>query len=125
MQDAVHYCESTGTPGFLLFADQDNAYPRVRWDYLLGGADGTGGVMHAMNFPPDFIAMVRTMYKDCRLRFKVNGRIDTETVTPTNGLAQGCPLSPCLYLLCIQGLISLMNREAAKPDALLTYEPHI
>ena len=111
VQDTIQYCNSTGTPGFLLFADQDNAYPRVRWDYLFE-------VMKRMNFPPSFIDMVRAMYKDSRLRFKVNGRVDTKDIAPTNGLAQGCPLSPCLYLICIQGLISLINCDSAEPDGI-------
>ena len=111
VQDTIHYCESTDTPGFLLFADQDGAYPRVRWDYLLE-------VMRTMNFPESFISFVRTMYVDARLRFKVNGVIDRVAARPSNGLAQGCPLSPCLYLLCIQGLISLLNVDARSPEGL-------
>ena len=45
VQDMLHYCNATNTPGFLLFADQDSAYPRVRWDYMID-------VMREMNFPP-------------------------------------------------------------------------
>ena len=54
------------------------------------------------------------MYSEIRLRFKVNGRVDRVAVEPSNGVAQGCPLSPCLYLLCIQGLISLLNTDAKR-----------
>ena len=71
-------------------------------------------IMREMNFPPSFVQMVRTMYSGIRLRFKVNGRVDRIAVEPSNGVAQGCPLSPCLYLLCIQGLISLLNTDAKR-----------
>ena len=110
-QDVIQYCNTTGTPGFIVFADQDNAYPRVRWEYLFD-------VMRTMNFPPSFINIVRTMYTDIQLRFKINGVTDKEHITPSNGLAQGCPLSPCLYLLCIQGLISLMHVDSLKPEGI-------
>ena len=73
VQDTIHFCESTETPGFLLFADQDNAYPRVRWDYLFE-------VMRAMHFPESYISMVRTMYDGCKLHFKANGNTDDEYI---------------------------------------------
>ena len=111
VQDTIHYCQATGTQGFLLFCDQDNAYPRVRWDYLFE-------VMRSMGFPESFVSMVRTMYNACELKLKVNGTIDGESISPTNGLAQGCPLSPCLYLLCIQGLVSLMNTDSRTADGI-------
>ena len=66
----------------------------------------------------DFIAMVKTMYTDVKLRFKVNGITDNETISPSNGLAQGDPISPCLYLLCIQGILSLVARDALKPEGI-------
>ena len=62
--------------------------------------------------------MVKTMYTDSKLVFKINGTTDHHHIKPTNGLAQGCPLSPCLYLLCIQGLISLMNEDEKKEEGL-------
>jgi hypothetical protein len=110
-QDVIRYCNATGTPGFIVFADQDNAYPRVRWEYLFDD-------MRTMNFPPSFISIIRTMFTDIQLRFKINGVTDKEHITPSNGLAQGCPLSPCLYLLCIQGLISLIHIDSLKPEGI-------
>ena len=107
----MHWCDTTQRSGLLLFADQDNAYPRVQWDYMFA-------TMHTMNLHPDFITMVKTMYTDTNLRFKVNGVVDPHTAQPKNGIAQGCPLSPQLYLMCIQGLLSLMNRDAQQPGGL-------
>ena len=57
--------------------------------------------MGVMGAHPEFVGLVRTMYTGARLRFKVNGMVDSESASPTNGLAQGCPLSPLLYLMCI------------------------
>ena len=139
-QDVISYCNNTGNKGLLVMCDQDNAYPRVDWDYLQA-------VMTQMGIHDDFRALVRTMYKGITLQFKINGVIDqyaakASCATPcsdgaydtgnssgssngdgphdvqvSNGLAQGDPLSPVLYLLCIQGLISLVTRDAESGDA--------
>jgi ribonuclease HI len=109
VQDIMQYCDAANVPGFLVFADQDSAYPRVRWDYMLD-------VMRTMNIHSDFVSMVETMYSGIRLKFKVNGTVDTTACQPTNGIAQGCPLSPCIYLLCIQGLISMTHLHARRTD---------
>jgi len=100
VQDVIRYYEQSGEKGMLLFADQDNAYPRVEWDYMLE-------VLETMNIHNDFIDIVKSMYNGVELRFKLNGTKANATVQPTNGIAQGCPLSPCLYLLCLQGLLSM------------------
>jgi hypothetical protein len=80
----------------ILFADQDGAYPRVNWEYLFE-------VMEAMNFNPEFISLIKTMYTGVTLHFKINAVIDTNSAHPKNGIAQGCPLSPILFTIIIEG----------------------
>ena len=106
VQDIIAYCAHQQSPGLLVFADQDGAYPRVSWDYLFD-------VMDTMAFPVEFISVIRTMYDGISLHFKVNGVVDDVAAVPQNGIAQGCPASPCLYLLCIQGFISLIQQDAS------------
>ena len=36
VQDIIDYCDREGEDGMILFCDQDNAYPRVEWDFMLG-----------------------------------------------------------------------------------------
>ena len=85
--------------------DQDQAYPRVRWDYLRA-------TMRTMNLSDDLINIIDCMYATPTLKLKINGRTDTTPITPSNGLAQGCPLSPFLYLLVLQGFLSLLDQNA-------------
>lgn len=45
----------------------------------------------------------------------MNGR-PGETVVPTRGLRQGDPLSPYLFLLCVEGLSSLLEKAREKKE---------
>jgi hypothetical protein len=58
----IAYCKDAHIPGFILFSDQDGAYPRVNWDYLFD-------VMQTMNFNEEFIALIKAMYSDITLHF--------------------------------------------------------
>ena len=105
-QDTIHFCDSEHRDGFLLFCDQDNAYPRVEWDYL-------EMVMTTMGLHPDFIAMVNMMHVGLEGKFKINGHIGGG-VQFSNSLLQGDPCAPILYLLVIQSFISLVNKSNLK-----------
>ena len=87
----------------LVFCDQDNAYPRVEWDFLRE-------TMVQMELHDDFIQMVDIMYKDATLQLKINSQLG-EKFQPTNAVAQGSPLSPCLYLLYIQSFVSMLHQS--------------
>ena len=56
----------------------------------------------------DFIRMIDIMYKDATLKIRVNFHVG-EAFHPRNGVTQGSPLSPIVYLLAIQSCISLLN----------------
>ena len=105
-QDVVHFCDSEHRDGFLLFCDQDNAYPRVEWDYL-------EAVMNTMGLHQDFVAMVNMMHVGLEGKFKINGHIGG-SVKFSNSLLQGDPCAPILYLLVIQSFISMVNTSNLK-----------
>ena len=100
-QDIIHYCDSEHKDGFLLFCDQDSAYPRVEWDYL-------EMVMQTMGLHSDFIGLVNMMHVGIEGKFKINGHIGG-SVKFSNALLQGDPCAPILYLLVIQSFISLVD----------------
>ena len=58
------------------------------------------------------------MYKEPKLKLKINGRVDKISILPSNGLAQGCPLSPVLYLLCLQSFLSLIDQNNKLPEGI-------
>ena len=92
--------------GFLLFCDQDSAYPRVEWDFLRA-------TMRTMCVHDDFVRLVDTMHQGLEGKFKINGHVGG-AFRPTNALLQGDPVAPLLYLLYIQAFISLINTSRMK-----------
>lgn len=45
----------------------------------------------------------------------INGRT-SQNFSPTRGLRQGCPLSPYLFLICTQGLSSLIRSRVTRGE---------
>ena len=106
--DAVTYLEQNDRGGVFVFCDQKSAYPRVQWGFL-------ARVMERMNLHPDFRRMVASLYEHASVHIKVNGQL-SDTFDPCHGLHQGCPCSPCLYLLCLQTFMSLMATDDGDGD---------
>ena len=65
-----------------------------------------------MAFPDSFRDIVRMLYANPELRIKVNG-VSGDAFSPLNGVKQGCPLSPFLYLICLQPLIDTLESASS------------
>jgi hypothetical protein len=80
------------------------AYDRVEWGYL---RDCFG----KLGFSPSWILAVMRCITHVRYAVRVNEEL-TSPVIPTRGIRQGDPISPYLFLLCAEGLSSLLfNKE--------------
>ena len=77
------------------------AYDRVEWSYLQA-------VLFKVGFHENFVQLIMKCVATVSFRVRVNGRL-SETFTPTRGIRQGDPLSPYLFLLCAEGLSSLLK----------------
>ena len=85
----------------MVFCDQDNAYPRVQWDFLQQ-------IMETMGVHSDYRKAAACMYThDLEVKVKVNGHLG-RPFSPRNGLVQGCPWAPIAYLMYFQTFISLL-----------------
>ena len=85
--------------------DGEQAYDRCQWDWL-------DECLEAMAFPDSFRGIVRMLYTNPELRIKVNG-VSGDAFSPLNGVKQGCPLSPFLYLICLQPLIDTLESASS------------
>ena len=96
LRDVVRFTEETDLAAVILSLDQEKAFDRVDWGFLVSTLDHMG-------FGPSFIAWVKLLYSDIRSSILINGYA-SDFFWPTRGVRQGCPLSPLLYVLSIEVL---------------------
>ncbi|KAF5451861.1 hypothetical protein F2P56_026923 [Juglans regia] len=88
--------------------DISKAYDRVEWGFLRV-------VMVKMGFGEKWAALIMQCAQSVSYAILVNGK-PGNTFVPTPGLRQGDPLSPYLFLLCAEGLSTLINHAESKGE---------
>jgi hypothetical protein len=81
--------------------DMAKAYDRVEWDYLRA-------VMEALSFSKRWCSLVMRCVTGVSFTVRIDGNFST-VFPPTRGIRQGDPMSPYLFLLCAEGLSSLLK----------------
>ena len=101
-QGLMEHLESTGQAGALLVLDIKQAYDRVDRTWLRKCAQ-------AMRLPVGCMRWLDLFMTDTRSRVLLNGHI-TPDFPVTNGLPQGGPLAPLLWVLQLQPLTAAFER---------------
>ncbi|XP_073298281.1 uncharacterized protein [Primulina huaijiensis] len=83
--------------------DMSKAYDRVEWIYLQK-------LLLKMGFAEGWVELLMKCVTTVSYSFKINHSI-FGTIKPTRGIRQGDPLSPYLFVLCTQGLSSLIRKS--------------
>ena len=94
--DSVFYAGTRNLPLALVSLDQEKAFDRVEWPYLLS-------VLRKMGFGPSFCRWVHLFYTGPRSSVLINGFF-TPFFNLSRGVRQGCPLSAPLYVLIAESL---------------------
>ncbi|KAL8112353.1 hypothetical protein AgCh_019886 [Apium graveolens] len=85
--------------------DVSKAYDRLEWGFL-------EQMLAKFGFSGDWIAQVMLCIKTVSYSFIYNVEI-FGNIKPRRGLRQGDPISPYLYIMCVEGLSAIIRRNEA------------
>ncbi|KAG7555110.1 Reverse transcriptase domain [Arabidopsis suecica] len=103
VQEAVHSMRrKKGRKGWMLLKlDLEKAYDRVKWDFL-------EDTLRVAGLPDSWIRWTMQCVSGPSMSLLWNGE-KTEAFTPSRGLRQGDPLSPYLFVMCLERLCHLIE----------------
>ncbi|CAM2097033.1 unnamed protein product [Caretta caretta] len=103
VRDLLELGRRDGLSFALLSLDQEKAFDRVDYGYLLS-------TLQAFGFGPQFVSFLRVLYASAECLVRLNWTL-TEPVSFGRGVRQGCPLSGQLYALAIEPFLCLLHRR--------------
>lgn len=107
--ELIHFMKrkTTGKQGWMaLKIDMSKAYDRVEWEFL-------AAVLNKMGFDHKAIQLFMACVSSVQYQVSHAGRL-FGSITPSRGIRQGDPLSSYLFLICMEGLTSLIHEYEGK-----------
>jgi hypothetical protein len=101
--DIINYANLESVPGILAYIDFEKAFDTVKWQFM-------HKTLEAMNFGPNYINYIKTMYYDIEACVMNNGHTSAY-FKPTRGIRQGCPVSAYLFLLIVETMANAIKNN--------------
>lgn len=102
MMDFIHKNRSTNHFWCAVKIDFFKAYDRVKWSFL-------EAVLNRMKLPPHLVKVIMQCVSTVQYTLLFNGQ-KANSFIPQRGLRQGDPLSPYLFIMCMNVLSNLLHR---------------
>ena len=105
VQEMLHTMRNKqGKRGYMMVKiDFEKAYDRLRWSFIRES-------LMELRLPQNMVEVVMQCIESVRLSILWNGE-PMESFRPSRGIRQGDPLSPYLYVICMERLSHLIERE--------------
>jgi exonuclease III len=101
--ETIAYAKQSGQPLLFLKLDFSKAYDKVDLTFLFSALESLG-------FPELFLRMTRLLFHNAAARVSLNGK-STSAFPIQQGVRQGCPLAPYLFLVVGEILNHTIKRE--------------
>lgn len=85
--------------------DREKAYDRLKWIFVKDTLEDIG-------FPDNIVSLIWHYGTSSRMWLLWNGK-DLEDFSPSRGIWQGDPISPYLFVLCLERLFHLINQTVS------------
>ena len=96
-----------GNEGYMsIKVDLEKAYDRLEWSF-------THQVLIAFQFPQNLIKLIMSCITTSKVSILFNGGA-LEAFAPSRGIRQGDPISPYLFILCMEYLGHLIEKKCVE-----------
>lgn len=85
----------------LLKIDLEKAYDKLEWSFI-------ESTLNAFRVPPMLTKLILSCLSSASMSVIWNGSV-CDSFKPTRGVRQGCPLSPYLFVMCMERLAGLID----------------
>ena len=113
--DLIEYCKESAKPGLIFLVDFEKAFDRLEWSFVFKS-------LQKFKFGDCFIQWVKTLYRNGNSCVCNNG-YSSGNFMLNRGVRQGCPLSPYLFILCVEVLAQkVLSNELIKGVSVMNNE---